>query len=57
MAAFKGRLRLLDVPRLEGQAVTEQFDFEENEDIVDVIWFAESVAITFSDIEWVNDGL
>lgn len=53
LGKYRAKLRLIDVPRVEdNEEETEYFFFEENEEIIDVVWFSESVSVTVAEIEW-----
>lgn len=50
---YRASLRLVMVDRLEEKPEkTDDFYFEEDEEIIDVAWFSGSVSVTLAKIEW-----
>lgn len=50
---YRASLRLVMVDRLEEEPEkTEDFYFEEDEEIIDVAWFSGSVSVTLVKVEW-----
>lgn len=50
---YRAKLRLVMVDRVEDKPdETEYFEFEEDEEIIDVAWFSGSVSVTLASIEW-----
>ena len=55
---YRAKLRLVFVDRVEdNEAETEEFEFGENEEIVDVAWFSGSASVTLADVRWTRNPL
>lgn len=52
MSGYRGKLRLIEIPREDFATETGWFDFNENEEIIDVQWFPEFVSLTLAEVNW-----
>lgn len=57
---YYAKLRLIEVDRKLGEwgepeAETDEFIFSEDEEIIDVVWFSNSVSVTVADVKWTKN--
>lgn len=57
---YYAKLRLIEVDRKLGEwgepeAETDEFIFSEDEEIIDVVWFSDSVSVTVADVKWTKN--
>lgn len=50
VSGYRTRLRLVEVPREEES--TDWFEYNEDEEIVDVKWFVDFVSVTIAETVW-----